>query len=431
MIVGSVARWVRRTGIWIAEADTNHTLDLQGSIRTRLVHSDRIDYPLLRSWLDSHLPVSVLRSTDKDLAVPHMMLIDCATRTLVAAKPHMQYLALSYVWGTGPPEPCQYPSLPVTLLPTVNDALTATLALGLRYIWIDRYCISQQDPAHKSSQILKMTKIYGNAMATIAAVAGTDPTHGLPGVSTVRPRTPGHQLVGRVGSRLLASGPINGKQEKAVESSVWETRAWTFQEAILSPRIFYFSDLEVSFSCKSFQTFEHLSHPIIHPNLPDSRRGVVTPDGILDLVRDYSSRALTYPSDAFNAIAGVLEAWCAENSGCFHYWALPLLFLSDQPTDRETSEALWNALCWQLDKETERVGDRRHGFPTWSWLLVKGLVLVNTHACNYEERRECQEPQFAVKTGDGSIIDWHSICFIELGKAQSPPPLYNTQHNTT
>ncbi|KAK0648011.1 heterokaryon incompatibility protein-domain-containing protein, partial [Cercophora newfieldiana] len=177
----------------------------------------------------------------------HMKLVDCATRTLVAAEPHMRYLALSYVWGKGPPESYRYPDLPAKLPPTVDDAITATLGLGLRYIWVDRYCIWQDDPVHKSTQILHMTQIYGNAVATIAAAAGTDPSHGLPGVSTTRSRIFGRQYVGRAGPRLLASGSIHNRHKDAISASVWDTRAWTFQEVTLSTRIFFFSDLEVSF----------------------------------------------------------------------------------------------------------------------------------------------------------------------------------------
>jgi len=46
----------------------------------------------------------------------------------------MQYLALSYVWGQGPPEKHDYPHLPRDLSPTVEDAVTATVRLGFRDI---------------------------------------------------------------------------------------------------------------------------------------------------------------------------------------------------------------------------------------------------------------------------------------------------------
>jgi len=418
----SVALCVRSTGTWIAEADTNDIPDPKGPVRARLVHPSSVDYALLQSWLEACPSPS-----HSAVAVPHMKLIDCAARTIVAAEPHMRYLALSYVWGKGPPEPYQYPSLPATLPPTVDDALTATLGLGLRYVWIDRYCIWQDDPVHKSTQILHMTQIYGNAVATVAAAAGMDPTHGLPGVSANRPRTFGRQYVGRAGPRLLASGYIHNRHKEAVSSSVWDTRAWTFQEVTLSSRIFFFSDLQVSFLCDSYEAFEHLSQPItlarpgggLFSNASTYLSGVAEPEGIRGLVWRYCSRAMTYSSDAFNAFAGVLGAWSMANKGCFHYWALPLIFPGDQCTDQELSEALWNALCWRLDSGTLRSGKRREDFPTWSWLSIESRVTVNIHGRDLERKRTGQDPEFAVETQGGTMVDWCD--FIRAGGLRRSP----------
>jgi len=50
--------------------------------------------------------------------------------------------------------------------------------------------------------------IYRRAVATVAAVSsGSDPTYGLPGVSAKRHREPHNQIAGRVGDRILVSGP--------------------------------------------------------------------------------------------------------------------------------------------------------------------------------------------------------------------------------
>jgi hypothetical protein len=328
-VLTRIMKHVGVTGTWIAEADgTDDDIDISAPIRARVVHPGKIDYPLLRSWFDfcakSH--PSCAPSSTSGAVVPHMKLIDCKTRTLVAAEPHMRYLALSYVWGNGPPEASTYPSLPTTLPPTVEDSLVVTLGLGLRYIWVDRYCIRQDDSTHKSTQILHMAQIYGNATATLAAACGTGPTHGLPGASpTARHRTRNHQIIGRVGrGRTLASGPFPHLQEKLTVSSVWDSRAWTFQEAALSRRILFFSDIQVSFQCAKCARFEHLSRPlalgsgIFDANYKSTYLDTKA-DCINELVRCYSKRKMTFASDAFNAFAGVLGAW-GKNPGCFHYW---------------------------------------------------------------------------------------------------------------
>jgi hypothetical protein len=71
---------------------------------------------------------------------------------------------------------------------TIRDAIIVVLALGYRYLWIDRYCIEQADCPARHSQIQQMGNIYNSASITIIAAAGSTPYHGLPGVSQT-PRT--------------------------------------------------------------------------------------------------------------------------------------------------------------------------------------------------------------------------------------------------
>lgn len=71
-----------------------------------------------------------LRATLKELKV-----IDCITRTIVAAPRGCRYVALSYVWGADQ----TISSLDGNLLQTIEDSIQVVLALGHRYLWIDRY----------------------------------------------------------------------------------------------------------------------------------------------------------------------------------------------------------------------------------------------------------------------------------------------------
>ncbi|KAK5661411.1 hypothetical protein OQA88_11310 [Cercophora sp. LCS_1] len=407
-LIRDISSFVRNTGTWIAAADTSDLTHPPPSIRGRLITPGRLDYNLMKSWLNSctahqfcHPPVSIY--------IPHMKLIDCQTRTIVPATPSMPYLALSYVWGTGAPEKYNYPHLPTPLLQTVQDAIRVTLQLGFRYIWIDRYCIWQDDLAHKMSQILAMRDIYGHAVATIAASSGPDPTYGLPGVSDRRSRAPYQQIIGNAGHRVLVSGAVQRRQEEAVSQSVWETRAWTFQEAALSPRIFYFTDAEVSFSCAEAQGFEHLSH-LLDVVSPDGTRtiskyGVREPEGVVTLVRRYSARKMTYSSDALNACVGALSRWVELNDKCFHYWGCPIAFRDD---DKETmlGESLWIGLCWRLDSGAVKAGARRDGFPSWSWLAVEGRIQCNGKWDPQALReRSGGGFEFAVEEG-GKMVEW-------------------------
>lgn len=138
---------------------------------TRRLLPDRIDYDLLQGWYQfcahHHRETCATNSNDypKKLKV-----VDCRTQKIVAAPPSCSYVALSYVWGqqqsttvSRPNSPCRNtdPSiLPSNIIPSViKDAMTVVLKLGWQYLWVDRYCIDQDDEA-KHAQISQMDKVY-------------------------------------------------------------------------------------------------------------------------------------------------------------------------------------------------------------------------------------------------------------------------------
>ncbi|EMD67956.1 hypothetical protein COCSADRAFT_79870, partial [Bipolaris sorokiniana ND90Pr] len=108
---------------------------------------------------------------------------------------HMyRYAALSYVWGTTvdpfqttkanfdslskenafkvPENDCKLPN-------TVKDSIHLTRALGMQYLWVDRFCIVQDDEIAKPGQLAAMASIYSNSYVTIAATEGADSNYGI------------------------------------------------------------------------------------------------------------------------------------------------------------------------------------------------------------------------------------------------------------
>ncbi|KAF2807336.1 HET-domain-containing protein [Mytilinidion resinicola] len=90
-----------------------------------------------------------------------LIVIDCKSRTLVDMDNSLQpYLSLSYIWGQSSlrsvsntatlPEPCEK---------TIEDSMVNVIALGFRYMWVDRYCIPQDNINEKHSQIQRMGDI--------------------------------------------------------------------------------------------------------------------------------------------------------------------------------------------------------------------------------------------------------------------------------
>lgn len=427
LVMTAVRVIVTNSGLFVAEA-TDGPFNKGPLFRSLLVSTDKVKYEHLRSWLKSCVDHHEGCKFSAGPPNAHMKLIDCESRTLVSAKPDMPYAAVSYVWGTGPLEKYDYPSLPSNLPATILDSMTVALKIGIRYLWVDRYCIWQDDPVHKMAQVRAMEEVYRNALVTIVAAGGSDPQYGLPGVGTTRTRKKG-QMLGRAGPRTLLSGPTHQRQRDTIRGSKWNSRAWTFQESVLSPRMLIFTDYEASFHCFQSECFEHLSHPISPDGKEGFRRGIESasnvqaPDGISGLIFSYTQRQMTYSSDALNAFYGVLSPWCKANS-CYHYWAVPIR-LPKRPnecTKGELLDALWSGLCWRHVNSTFRRGVRREGFPTWSWLgLEAGIQETKWWKL---EKGTTLDTSVKVSTLDNQQIDWCG--FVASGGLSLPPSEWGT-----
>lgn len=391
----AISAHIETTGTCITEAAETDIVSDTSTWRHYRCVSSTINYGLLQSWLNSCITnhPSCAISKAPNAPIPHMKLIDCHSRMLVAAQPNMSYLALSYVWGKGPADKVNYPYLPSPLPQTIEDTITVAREIGMRYVWIDRYCIRQDDWEHKMSQILQMTNIYTGAVATIATSnKGSDPQYGLPGVSRARqPHQIQYQIDSGTHTRTLVSG-IGAKERHAMRENIhgspWDTRAWTFQEAALSPRIFLFSDHSVTFSCLGADAVEYQCLPASAPSwwsVKFTKSTALTGDRIAHLgmpiiVSLYARRKLTQSSDALNAFVGVLTAWSAASPRCYHYCGLPLRFPKalDDCSEPELYGTLWSSLCWRLKVGDARSAKRRDGFPRWSWLSVEGHIDVES-----------------------------------------------------
>jgi len=89
-----------------------------------------------------------------------------------------QYAALSYVWG-GPQRmattthniEARSICIEEANLPrTIEDAIRISRKLGIRYLWIDAFCIIQDSENDKKEQLNIMGDIYHGAYITIAAI---------------------------------------------------------------------------------------------------------------------------------------------------------------------------------------------------------------------------------------------------------------------
>ncbi|KAH7068672.1 heterokaryon incompatibility protein-domain-containing protein [Paraphoma chrysanthemicola] len=331
--------------------------------------------------------------------------IDCERRTIVTKSTECPYVALSYVWGK--PSTAQTDAY---LEPTIEDSITLTKALGIRYLWVDRYCIDQNDAQSKHEQIQQMGVIYSSALLTIIAAAGKGPSHGLPGVQ-YRPRMDTFAV--RVRSVTLAVHPARSQINVDILASTWASRAWTFQECYLSRRRLFFTDTQAQFVCNSCfgpeldhstsafsgKSWEQVAtelknyrepHPlevILPPDATNRHLGIMVPrwDVMIQATRYlevYSRRNLSYGSDALNAIVGTLNTLQGRQVEIplFHVWGMPVCPVDDAQTplvckvDKNGRLSRFTAVAIGLLWYHKRSDRRRWMFPSWSSLGWDGPI---------------------------------------------------------
>lgn len=387
------------------------------------------------------------------LSIPGFTVIDCETRTLVLWSSGVPYVTLSYVWGTDPAEVSVDDALPSTLPKLIEDAIAVTLALGYRYLWIDRYCIRQDDETVKASLIRNMDKVYSGSSLTIIASAAEQPSQGLVGVGLSRTRLPHALKSGEIGLTQLFTNLAD-----EVEGSHWNTRGWTYQEGFLSNRRLLFTQSQCYFQCGELWCTEGLSVPLnmlsrlsrrghsklsrVFPWVADQTPAVdlssedrqkQREEYFIERVREYMKRELTHDQDAFDAFAGVLNylEWFAKEFLLGNIFGLPVW----SPESRWSASgsgkhALLRSLSWslprpfvtKLDGKLSDVAERRKEIPSWTWCGWK-RARSSTRQIEWRDvwSRGNEIPaqtEIGVEYEDGSIIQWTT--------SQSPTDLLAT-----
>lgn len=243
------------------------------SAQTRFTLRQLYDLPkswpaaLVSRWVHECTLEHALCRNEGRKPIAGLWLIDCNTLQIVPAPAEPSYVALSYVWGKfrKTPQDTPHGSLPSPLPLLISDAIEVCRQLGFQYLWVDKYCIDQNNPQVKHNQIQQMDLVYRNGQLTIIAAAGKDETYGLPGVSSCPRRTlPTRQKRPRAlstsedpacGIKCYCDGNLSTTStildvQRAVLRSKWSTRGWTYQEGSLSRRCLAFTDEQVYFEVR-------------------------------------------------------------------------------------------------------------------------------------------------------------------------------------
>ncbi|KAJ3523374.1 hypothetical protein NM208_g12478 [Fusarium decemcellulare] len=306
-----------------------------------------------------------------------LRLLDVEANCLVERTSLEKYVALSYVWGAVSNFRLTKANRPALLTPrslnrvsdmlpnTIKDAIVFVRRLGCRYLWVDALCLLQNDAEDLELGVDVMDLIYERAWLTVVASCGHDANARLPGVQEGTRKgshntfeiTPGVEM-----------GVVTGL-DGLLKSSVYDSRAWTFQEQVLSRRVLYFIDNKVFYRCRAAEHAEHFADNLSqNESTNELSLGSLLPQTVLmtwpewdysTMLFYYTKRALTNQNDAPRAMAGIIRRF-TEVMKCQFFQSLPTVMFDRFVIFHGDLTAL----------------HRRPSFPSYSWIGWRGPIRV-------------------------------------------------------
>ncbi|KAI0531984.1 heterokaryon incompatibility protein-domain-containing protein [Xylaria digitata] len=358
-------------------------------------------------------------------ALENIRLIDVQKRQVVECDMGSKYIALSYVWGAGTKglltrstvkKYAREGSLAQEDVPhTIRDAILLVADLGERYLWVDSLCIIQDDLPDKIRYLPMIGEIYDAAVVVIVA-AVKNAHSGLPGRGGYERRQP------RTTETIQGIDFTFGQPhlEDYLQTTVWNTRGWTYQEAQLARRTLVITDFQAYWSCQGGSWCEDRS--LEFPNWPRTPLGYnslfaksVLPDhtfrqtGTLtnvtielcslgeycQNVKEFSSRSFSYRGDVLWAFAGILKSLLSIFPQGY-IWAMP-------------KAKLHSALLWKTNNThnlhdpliilNEKGDWQKLTVPSWCWLAKGTEVWYDDCYESIESMVEWHEPVHSEKPG--------------------------------
>lgn len=334
-------------------------------------------------------------SSESGLDLPRV--VDAESRKLLEVEPEAaRYAALSYVWGS---QRRNYASLLTELevkvderghtsialpaqAPTIiEDAVSACKALSIPYLWVDLYCIHQEEPERKAAEIRQMGYVYRRAYVTVVAGSSGDrlfengfeaeqDCHAAARPPNNRAERWSEQMIVTIDGKEYISSLLGIKNQ--IRFSRWSTRGWTFQEGQMSRRIAFFGDYDISFLCGAghWRESQHsgcfghdagdLGNALdLHStnfHILSARQWLSTTKWrfreYLKIIQEYSARSLSFESDRLDAISGCLSLLTQAKG---------TRFLNGLP-----STDFHYALLWRKGRAGQ-INRPSNDFPSWSW----------------------------------------------------------------
>ncbi|RAK89781.1 HET-domain-containing protein [Aspergillus costaricaensis CBS 115574] len=369
-----------RSWLRIQRAPVSHPLSYKS--RSRLRKMAKRSYKLFK---DPHLPTRVID-------VGHW-LTHSKMRLVVNQGSHKRasrgkYLALSYCWGCEDDAAKQLKTTKASLcenmkeikmesLPkTVCDAVLVCRAMRVRYLWVDALCIIQDSHTDWERESAKMAEIYMYSYFTL-----------FPFQSTLNPSISGFYYIYHV------TGYYDEEYDKSLfeshsqhpdsleyldlahskkspldcdlKESQWNTRGWTLQEALCSPRLLFFGTrmmhmLVVPARRSQDMSFDEISQPwgqnLDCDNM--SRKIILSPSGWRNMIQGYSARHLSYSHDRLPAISALARYFSSHTDS---------KYLAGIWSDELETDLLW-APHGLTTLKSFLTPPKEYLAPTWSWV---------------------------------------------------------------
>ncbi|KAI0597392.1 heterokaryon incompatibility protein-domain-containing protein [Biscogniauxia sp. FL1348] len=375
----------------------------------RAMEEDHFSLPLVKSWVascnswhGSQCYGNLGRNLKAEWDVPFIRLLDVEADMIVELSKPGRYVILSYVWGKIPVFKTTRDTLPQlkkegSLLQhfsnfpaTIRDSITMAKLLGIRYLWVDSFCIVQDDPEDQKTQIAAMDQIYSRAYLTIVAAGGEHANSGLPGIHPGSRHVLQHSAMYSESLNLVSILP---DASTAADGCKWNTRGWTYQERVLSHRCLIFVNDTVYFQCNkavwgedyraeypdlvqcasmyNYSLSRSWKQPQMHKKDTYRISHVDTSSFFAEyckVVAEYTSRDMTYASDRINGVSGILTELTRRSQ---------VRFVSGHP-EREFFHA---SLLWQPMQALRRVPVNPASdmplFPSWTWAgWIGGVAFI-------------------------------------------------------
>ncbi|KAM7210220.1 Heterokaryon incompatibility protein (HET) domain containing protein [Rhypophila decipiens] len=309
---------------------------------------------------------------------------------------YQEYASLSYVWGernlgmhtTSSNVQHLTDRIDVSQLSrTIQDAITVTRKLGIRYLWVDSLCILQRqgpdDPVHVSDwrrEAARFGDYYSNPVVTISATGARSSSDGLfldrPG-RAISPQPHTIQRVNYSGelTEITIHPPIP-RWLLEMRNPPLSKRGWAAQERLMSPRILHFAGNCVCWECCELEATElypkefdlEEAHPSAPHKLEKRLRGGLTDLPVeatremwYEYIATYSGKQFTLVSDRLPALSALAARVHARTKDVYLHglW----------------EETLVSGLAWAVhSRRWVPAGSRVLSVPTWSWATGRGSV---------------------------------------------------------